>query len=123
MPTEVDTLITTLREKYESARQQADFYGRMLEEIESAAGASRPPPKPKSPRRRPVQPAVSAADAITRLLAGCKMGLPASEIIQYVSTTHGHRPNSLRTTLYNLKKRSDILQDEQGIYHHPSNAA
>lgn len=123
MPTEVDALLTTIRDKYETARREADFYGQMLAEIESATGAARPKPRTQTSRRRPVKAEVSASDAISRLLSGCKMGLPASEIIQYVATTHGHRPNSLRTTLYNLKKKGDIVQDEQGIYHDPSNLA
>ena len=49
------------------------------------------------------------------------MGLPGSEIVLHVATTYGHRPNSLRTTLYNLKKKGEIVQDEQRVYHHAEN--
>ena len=135
MPSDLDAVIATLREKYEAARQSAEFYGQMLREVEAAAkgeaSKNKPPrlqaQKPAAPatkkrkRAKPVKAEVSAADAVLRLLAGCKMGLPVSEIIQSVATTYGHKPNSLRTTLYNLKKKGAIVRSEDGLYNHPEN--
>jgi hypothetical protein len=132
MPSDLDAVIATLREKYEAARQKAEFYGQMLREVEAAAKseergkkprkqkAEKPAPK-KSKRAKPVKAKVSASEAILRLLSGCKMGLPVSEIIQSVATTYGHKPNSLRTTLYNLKKKGAIVRSEDGLYNHPEN--
>lgn len=85
----------------------------MLREVEAAAKSEKPEKKPptqksekpaapapkKRKRAKPVKAQVSASDAVLRLLAGCKMGLPVSEIIRSVATTYGHKPNSLRTTL------------------------
>jgi hypothetical protein len=129
MPSDLDAVIATLREKYEAAHQKAEFYGQMLREVEAEAKsgkkprkqkAEKPAPK-KSKRSKPVKAEVSASEAVLRLLAGCKMGLPVSEIIQSVATTYGHKPNSLRTTLYNLKKKGAIVRSEDGLYNHPEN--
>jgi hypothetical protein len=130
MPTELEAVIETIREKYEAAKKQAEFYAKALQELEgiaAAGGGRRQARKPKTekasapatrkpPRTQPVKPEVTASEAVTRLLAGCKLGLPASEILQYVSSTYGHQRNSVRTTLYNLKKKGKIERGEDGIY-------
>ena len=133
MPSDLDAVIATLREKYEAARETAELYGQMLREMEAAAKseergkkprkqkAEKPAAPKKSRRAKPVRAEVSASDAVIRLLAGCKMGLPGSEIVQHVATTYGYKPNSLRTTLYNLKKKGAIVQSEDGLYNHPEN--
>ena len=148
MPSDLDSVIATLREKRETAQKMADFYTEALRELEGvappearkarkkprtkkaeapvppeAAGAEKPtvsrPAKAK--RATPMRAEVSAPEAIVRLLTGCKMGLPASEIIQNVATRYGYKPNSLSTTLYNLKKKGAIVQNDDGLYNHPQN--
>jgi hypothetical protein len=133
MSTEVESLLATYREKFEAVRKDAEFYGQMIAEIEAAMPAktrrkantggatTTRTTKAKSGRKKPVKAEVPAAEAVTRLLAGCRMGLPAGEIIQSVSIAYGHKPNSLRTTLYNLKKSGAIVQSEDGLYNHPEN--
>ena len=138
MSTEVEALLTKYREKRDAAKRDAEFYGLIVAELEATIPASQRKPKAssapktrapkksaakstKSGRDKPIKAKVSAADAVTQLLAGSKTGLPASEIIQSVSTTYGHKRNSLRTTLYNLKKSGAILQGEDGLYKHPEN--
>lgn len=135
MPSDLDAVIESLREKYEAARQAAELYGQMLREVEAAARSeeaqnespkvkaetSATPAAKKRARARPVKAEVSASDAILHLLAGCKMGLPGSEIVQHVATTYGYKSNSLRTTLYNLKKSGAIVRSEDGLYNHPEN--
>ena len=148
MPSDLDAVIATFREKHESARKMADFYAEALRELEGVAPpearktregprTNKPenpvppeaggPEKPtaskpaKAKRPTPVRGEVPAPEAIVRLLNGCKMGLPASEIIENVATRYGYKPSTLSTTLYNLKKKGAIVQNEDGIYNHPKN--
>lgn len=116
---QLELLVSTIREKYETARREAEFYARMLTELEVAGKGAAPAPTPvRAPRERkpPVQARLSATEAVARLLTGCRLGLPVSEILTYVSREYGHQPNSLRTTLYNMKKDRLVTQDEHGIY-------
>ena len=120
MPTELDALIATIQEKHETARRDADRYGLILGELRKLAAEAPPAPagptKPtKRKRKAAVRPKVSAADAILRLLNGCKMGLPSSEVVKHVTTTYGHQANSIGTTLYMLKKKGKITPQAAGM--------
>jgi len=138
MPTDVGSLLASAREKRDAALKTAEFYEQMIAEIEKLAGSgtpetatgSRKSKKPterkaaaggKAQRKKPVKAEVSASEAVLGLLSGCKMGLPSSEIVKHVTTTHGHKASSVRTTLYNLKKAGAIVQGEDGLYNHPEN--
>ena len=135
MPTDLEAVIERIREKFEAATQQAELYGAALRELKGIVAARDGPEvarKPKAEeaaapaptkrqRAKPIKAEVTAADAVLRLLVGCKLGLPAPEIIQHVSTTYGHRKNSISTTLYNLKRKGAIVLGEDGIYRHPDN--
>ncbi len=133
MPTELEALLATIREKYEAATKKAALYGEMLRELEAAAHsasvagprkarkvkAGKPAAARVKKRATPVRAEISASEAVLRLLSGCKLGLPSAEIVRSVASTYGYRPNTLGTTLYNLKKKGAIVQGEDGAYMHP----
>lgn len=127
MATDVESLLATYREKQKAARKEAEFYGQMVAEIEAAmparrrkakkGAAAKPRKKGKTRRKKPVKAKVSASAAILEFLADSKAGVPVADIITHVSEKYGHQANSLRTTLYNLKKSGKVAQDDKRLYH------